>query len=413
MNRTEQWGRLRDLLKKAEKTPSQFNTLKATKKRIALTAKLFRKAYSENSVVAWRTSFVPTEILFALGIIPFPAESIVSMFANANLTSEILSVAEENDYSRDACSFLRGTVGASILGYFPTPDFLIATSLYCDGSAKTFHSLAKFFNKDFYYIDIPYHYEAKGAKEYVAKQLEEIMLSMARKSSRVFDIQKLSQAIEYSNQARQYLMKAFELRKNIPSPILGGEAIDYAIMLAHTWGCAEIVEVYKVFYEELEEKTIEKKGALEEEKFRILWRQLRPYYTEWLFEYLELTNKAIIVAEEANYIHWHELNPDKPFLSLAEKLLSNPPLGPFQRWLDCSLMFVKDYKADGVVEFAQWGCRHLNSGTQFLKENLQKLDIPLLVLDGDCVDRRDFSEGQLKTRIDAFLEILQNKKRGE
>lgn len=413
MNRTEQWNNLRALLKKSEKKAPQFNTLKATKKRITLTTKLFRKAYNEDSVVAWRTSFVPTEILFALDIIPFPAESIVSMFASAGLTSEILSAAEENNHSRDTCSFLRGTIGASILGYFPTPDFLIATSLYCDGSAKTFHSLSRFFNKDFYYIDIPYHYKSKGVRDYVAKQLEEITLLMAKKSGKIFHIENLMKAIEYSNEATKFLRKAFDLRKNHPSPILGGEAIDYAVMLAHTWGSKEIVDVYKLLYEELKERVESSKNPVDKERFRILWRQLRPYYTDWLFEYLELKNKAIIVAEEANYIHWDELDPRKPFFSLAEKLLSNPPLGPYQRWLDHSLRFMRNFKIDGVIEFSQWGCRHLNSGTQFLKEELQKLNIPLLVLDGDCVDQRDFSQGQVKTRIDAFLEILQNKKKGE
>ena len=79
-------------------------------------------------------------------------------------------------------------------------------------------------------------------------------------------------------------------------------------------------------------------------------------------------------------------------------------------WGDASIKCIKDYKADGVVEFAQWGCRHLNSGTQILKEKLRDMDIPILVLDGDCVDRRDYSWAQFKTRIDAFLEILQQKK---
>ena len=122
---------------------------------------------------------------------------------------------------------------------------------------------------------------------------------------------------------------------------------------------------------------------------------------------MEITNKAIIVFEEANYMHWDRMDPADPFVSLAKKLLSNPPLGPVKRWRDASLKCVKDYKADGIVEFAQWGCRHLNSGTQILKE---KLDIPILVLDGDCVDRRDYSWAQFKTRIDAFLEILQQRK---
>jgi len=160
LQREQQLNNLRALLKDAEKEPSPFYTLQATKKRIGITARLFRKAYRKDSVVAWRTSFVPSEILFALGIVPFAVEGVISMFANSNLTAEILAKAEENYSSRDACSFLRGTYGAAIANYLPTPDFLICTSLYCDASAKTFYSLGRMYNKPVFYIDVPYDYEA-------------------------------------------------------------------------------------------------------------------------------------------------------------------------------------------------------------------------------------------------------------
>jgi len=413
LQREQQLNNLRALLKDAEKEPSPFYTLQATKKRIGITARLFRKAYRKDSVVAWRTSFVPSEILFALGIVPFAVEGVISMFANSNLTAEILAKAEENYSSRDACSFLRGTYGAAIANYLPTPDFLICTSLYCDASAKTFYSLSKMYNKPFFYIDVPYDHASDYSLDYVAKQLESIATQLAKKTGQRIDYDKLGKTIEYSNEAREYFEKVLKLRETIPSPMLGGEAIDYAILLAHTWGLKEAADVYKMLYMELKDRVDKGQGALDEEKFRLIWRQLRPYYTDDIFRYLELEQKAVIVFEEANYIHWEWLDPKKPFQSLARKLLSNPPLGPFNRWMEKTVECVDRYQIDGIVEFAQWGCRHLNSGTQILKETLRKRNIPMLVLDGDCVDRRDYSRGQIKTRLEAFLEILEtNNKRG-
>jgi benzoyl-CoA reductase/2-hydroxyglutaryl-CoA dehydratase subunit BcrC/BadD/HgdB len=411
MDRTREWDNLLALLKKSKRSPSSFSTLAATKKRAALSAKLLRKAYSDAQTVVWKTAFVPSEIVYALDMVPFPVESVIAMFSHAHVTEDALAAAEENDYSRDVCSFLRGTVGASLLGYLPTPDFLISTSLYCEGSSSVFHSLGNYFEKESFYIDIPYRFDAPGSQQYVADQLEHITLEMARRSGRPFKPERLAQAIEYSNAAANYFKKAFDLRRHVPSPMLGGEAIDYVASFAHTWGCPETVDIYKTLYEELQQRVDRGEGATEKEEFRIQWRQLRPYYTEWPFEYLELKNHAVVVGEEANYVHWSDMDPSRPFLSLADKLLSTPPLGPFQRWLDASVQGSIDYKIDGVVEFAQWGCRHLNSGTQFLHEELQKLGIPLLVLDGDCVDQREFSEGQVRTRIDAFLEMLRAKKR--
>ena len=41
-----------------------------------------------------------------------------------------------------------------------------------------------------------------------------------------------------------------------------------------------------------------------------------------------------------------------------------------------------------------------------MREALKAADIPLLVLDGDAMDRRNSHDGQIKTRLEAFLEIL-------
>jgi len=402
------WGLLKQ---KREKQSSSFYTLKATKMRSSLLGKLFRRAYQKDSVVAWRSSFVPSEILFALDIIPFAPEGVIAMFANSHLTDEILRVAEDHGCSRDTCSFLRGIEGSVINDYMPMPDFLIATSLYCHGSAQVFKSLSKKYNKDFFYIDVPFHYERPYAVDYVAKQLEDMMKKIAEKSNRKFDIDKLKQAIIYSNQASDYFAKVNKLRMHKPSPMLGGEAIDYAVMLAHTFGIPEMVDICKTLYEELKERVDKGIGAVEEEKHRILWRQLRPYYTNTLFDYIERTHKAVIVFEEANCVYWKEMDPEQPFKSLAKKLLSNYGFGQVQRWLDFTNSFVIDYSIDGVIEFAHWGCRYLSASTQIVKDKiLQSKNIPILVIDGDCIDRRDYSDGQVKTRIDAFIEILNRKK---
>lgn len=407
-----QFSNLCDLLKHSrEKQPSPYHTLQATKLRSQLIGRLFRKAYQKDSVVVWRSSFVPSEILFALDIVPFPPESVISMFANSHLTDGILKTAEDNNYSRDTCSFLRGTVGAVINDYMPMPDFLIATSLYCHGSAQVFYRISKKYNKPFYYIDAPYEYNRPYAVDYVAKQLEDIMKKMAFASNRDFSLDRLKAAIVYSNQARDYYVKVNELRKSIPTPMLGGEAIDYAIMLAHTFGCKEMVEICKTLYEELKERVDNKIGSLEEERYRILWRQLRPYYNITPLDYLERKHKAAIVFEEVNFVYWKEMDPENPFKSLAEKLLSNYGFGKFQRWLDFTDSFISDYHVDGVIEFAHWGCRYLSAGTQIVKDKLLRdKNIPLLIIDGDCIDRRDYSDAQIKTRIDAFIEILKRKK---
>ena len=45
-----------------------------------------------------------------------------------------------------------------------------------------------------------------------------------------------------------------------------------------------------------------------------------------------------------------------------------------------------------------------------VREKLAEMGVPLLVLDGDALDRRNDQDGQLKTRLQAFLEIVENRR---
>ena len=44
-----------------------------------------------------------------------------------------------------------------------------------------------------------------------------------------------------------------------------------------------------------------------------------------------------------------------------------------------------------------------------MKEYFQKKDIPFLALDGDVIDKKNNQEGQTRTRLEAFLEILRSR----
>lgn len=45
-----------------------------------------------------------------------------------------------------------------------------------------------------------------------------------------------------------------------------------------------------------------------------------------------------------------------------------------------------------------------------LKEKMQELGIPMINLDGDGIDKRNSHDGQIKTRLEAFLEMIKETK---
>jgi benzoyl-CoA reductase/2-hydroxyglutaryl-CoA dehydratase subunit BcrC/BadD/HgdB len=406
LNRKLQLKRLLQITKEegvSKKSP--FYTLKASHKRVQVIANLFRRAYRQDSKVVYRSVIMPTEIFFAMDLLPVCLETVCAMLASSNLSSRLLNIAEQHHYSRDICSFTRCTLGAAIEDYLPTPDFLACTSYYCDDTTKLFYILSKMYKKEFFLLDIPYDYKNGDSIKYLTEQLIEMTKKIEKVFDRKLDPFRLQEAIRLSNEARAYFVKINELRTHIPTPISGGEAIDYAALLAFTWGSKEMVEVCKSLYEELSE--IVGKGIVKkEERLRILWRHLRPYYSDALINFIENELNATIAFEEINYIHWDEMDPKDPFRSLAKKLILNSPVGPIEHWMKDSLGLIEKYQIDAVISFTHWGCRQLGSTNQIFKEELSKRSIPMLELGGDCIDPREFSFQQLKTRIEAFLEMI-------
>jgi benzoyl-CoA reductase/2-hydroxyglutaryl-CoA dehydratase subunit BcrC/BadD/HgdB len=92
--------------------------------------------------------------------------------------------------------------------------------------------------------------------------------------------------------------------------------------------------------------------------------------------------------------------------ALAKKMLLNLYNGPFERKVAGISKLVEEMDADAVINFCHWGCKQSSGGVMLLKEEMKKKDIPMLILDGDAMDRRNSHDGQIKTRLEAFLELL-------
>ncbi len=135
--------------------------------------------------------------------------------------------------------------------------------------------------------------------------------------------------------------------------------------------------------------------------------------TSVILDYIEQTCNAPIVFEEVNFVDWATLDPDDPYRTLAKKLLTTGFLDPKLR---------VDYIAENVGLGSFNGCILYNHGfgrcsladsclTKHLREELTKVNLPVLLLDGDCVDPT-IAPCSTLSKISAFVEALNEKKFG-
>ena len=98
--------------------------------------------------------------------------------------------------------------------------------------------------------------------------------------------------------------------------------------------------------------------------------------------------------------------PDDPFAGLARRMLSIPLTGPVERRIRNLQRLAREYRVDGAINPCHWGCRQGTGTRGLVEDGLAKIGVPVLNLEVDCVDSRNFAEGQLRTRVEAFIEMI-------
>ncbi len=370
-------------------------------------ARQMQAALRRDDLVVWGNAFFPFELLYGLGVVPCHPETMSALAAQLGHGQTALSCAEADGYSADTCGFYRCAAGLSREDLLPRPDVVVSTSYLCDGAVKFFHNISQHYGCEHYLLDVPYH-DTAGARKYLAGQLRELAEKIATRQGRPLDEARLAGAIAYANEAREYQLKINRLRHAVPCPLPGGDAIGYMLdMQFFSPGSPEGVKFFKTLYEEVRARAEKGWPATVGERFRLLWfHHIRPYYPNEIMSGLAAMGASICFGE-ANHVYWEPLDPARPFESLAAKMLANPSGGPLERRAGLATELVTEYNVDGVIHFSHWGCRQSCGGEYVIRDVMRKRDVPVLILDGDGVDSRNYSREQTRLRLEAFIEMLE------
>lgn len=383
-------------------------------KSIQLRTKSTRKDFLSRGKepMVWRNLFFPAEILNAMGVKMLTLETYAALFArNSQKIKKSFDCAACKGFSGETCSFLRVLEGVKL----PLPAFGVSTSQPCQQGERIFRDLVRTYGVEdkFYSLHTPYHI-TDSAIEHMAGDMEYMVSEMEKSLGRKLDMGRLAEACELSNQARHYSRKCNELRYTSPPLICGTQAVYFSVIFSQLWGRRELVDIQKQLYEDLLERKNEIGDTIKlEDTHRLLWLHLPPFYDSELLNYIEVECRAPIVFEEVNFIGWDELDPSDPYRSLARKLLNAAFLNPDQR-----VKKISDYcmtgKFNGCILYNHGFGRCSLSDSSFIKhlrEELNARGIPLLVLDGDCMDPT-IDPCSTYTKVSSYVESLNAKKYG-
>ncbi len=365
-----------------------------------------KKGFHKERPVAWISAFTPSEIPYAFNLDPILPEVIACLAAHMGVSDHPISMAEHNLYSTDLCSFYRCGAGLALGGYLPKPDLIISTSHLCDGAHRFFHNMSQLFGCDHYLIDVPYGNDDRD-HAYLVGELYDLADFIGKRTALHLDNERAAEVLELSNRTRWVMLKINELRRGVPSPFSGSEGMSYVLgMNFCTLGSQLGLAFFRALHGMIQERVSRGEGVIEEEKHRLLWlHHIKPYYPNAIFDILEALG-AVVSFEEANHIYWNPMDPRHPLESLASKMLSNFGCGPIERRIEAILEMAGKYRVNGAIHFSHWGCRQSCGGSHMVRDAMRERGIPTLVLDGDGADACNYSEGQTRTRLEAFIEML-------
>ncbi|MGO9215000.1 MAG: 2-hydroxyacyl-CoA dehydratase subunit D [Syntrophales bacterium] len=371
-------------------------------------ARLGKRLYSGANKVAWCGITAPFDLLHAMGLTSCFVEFIGAMLASTGMAGSIIEESDHAGYSSDACSYHRAVMGAAIKNLMPEPEILVGTTIPCSGGLAVIENLARHFNKPLFILHIPHGYSDSDVT-YLASQIKNLTDFVTKHTGMALDRDKLKAAIERSNEATVLQAEIFDLAKQCPSPANSKDLNNFLITMALFLGSDESVSLARAYRDEFAQRIKEKRSGVKDEKVRLLWIQNRIQFKNPLVDFLEKEYKAVIVIDELNSITWRPINSDDPFEGLARRAISIPFNGATQRRIDHLKQLAKDYRIQGAINPCNWGCRQ-GTGTRGLVEaGLREVGVPMLNLEVDCVDERKFTEGQYRTRIEAFMEMIQSK----
>jgi len=116
-----------------------------------------------------------------------------------------------------------------------------------------------------------------------------------------------------------------------------------------------------------------------------------------------------IVADEYSQITWDELDPAKPWRSLARKYMQSIAYGDIKKRFDSLDQLIARNDIDAVIELCHPGCKPVSGQSLLVANHLKIRDIPHLSIEADLIDPDNFSIQQIRTRIEAFVEMLNAK----
>jgi len=350
-----------------------------------------------NKVFGWLCTYIPEEVMHAAGILPIRITGY----------SKETELEDGNAYLYiNNCSFSRSCFQMGIRGEYSFLDGVVGGST-CDGARRLFDLWR-------YYIKTPFHHvltvprkQTQKAHELYYDQVRQFKQHLEEFLGVQITDESLRHSIEIYNESRALLGRLYELRKRPEPPITGAETME--VLNASFRMPKELFNQWlRELLDELAETRNTHKGRA---RLMVVGSVMNnPEFIQSIEE-----QGGLVVTDElcTSTRYWSDpvvLDEGMTLLeAISKRYLNGFPCArmvPSEERFNRILGLARDFKVDGAISEIIRYCVPYAHDLPLLKDRLKAAGIPTLALD---VEYGTSGSGQIQTRVQAFLEMLEAK----
>ncbi|MBC7233715.1 MAG: 2-hydroxyacyl-CoA dehydratase [Chloroflexi bacterium] len=371
--------------------------------------------------LAWVTSGAPVEILRAMGVIAVYPENYGALCGARREAVSLCEAAEAQGYSPDLCSYARTSLGSVFqserapMGGLPQPDLLIACNNICGTVIKWYEAVAAHYEVPLFILDTPFIHGAfePHALAYVVAQLEAMIRFVERTTGRRLSMKRLERTVRLANETVQLWSEIRALCKARPSPLNAPDLFVNMAPIVVLRGTEGAVRFYRHLKAEVEMRVKNGIGAIPKEKYRLLWDNIAIWHHLYRFYNYFVDYDACFVVDTYTG-GWSQEIPEG-----QSELMEGIATAYATVFLNQSLEYrshlmerlIREYDVDGFVMHCNRSCKPYSLGQYAIRRRITEgTGVPGLIIESDMCDARAFAAEAVKTRIQAFMETLAERK---
>ena len=350
---------------------------------------------------------IPSEIIYALDGVPIRLCN--GFYTDDEIGGDLMP--------QKSCPLVRASIGHLSSKNLSDKPHMIYTPTTCDQKTKAGGTIESF-GYDVIDVDFPRTKESEASREFFRRSIREFSMDLSSRMGKKLSKKNLKASISKIGYAQSLYHKLADFRKNNAVPILGVDMF----LVTNAFFFDKIdswIDATEKLIQELEQRAAQNIHVGGKISPRIVYTGSPPIFPNYKIPLIIESSDAVIVADETcssnrmfnDMAAVDEWNLYDMMDSISDKYLKACTCPVFSKNDDRIrriIQLVRSYKGDGVIYQAFAGCQVYEMEQRSVLEAMEKEEIPILYIESDYSPSQ---QGQLTTRVEAFVESLKNRRR--